>query len=300
MRSSLSEETRRVPPQRPPPPNFGSSAVHVLSGDDPQHAIVVESPACPDRSPSTTPVDTPTKRRAPPPPPVSPSKVRCESSVYIPLEDHIYALPECTNNDPGDDPRLGMIPAPERQRRPAPSPPRSNQPTEREGNHQRQRNHQSQRRPAPSPPLSRSHQRTVTIRTGLRASPYLPPAQQLDQPPRRQQPTSSGNNTFPRTAKILFQDVIPTLPRPNLLLAEPPSQRRTPSIDVMQELYQHSRHPLDLRTHLTIASSWAKKAEEKHGECIICYQEDRHLQIKCRNCKGMKVCCTCVVGIYQS
>lgn len=142
MRSSPNEETRRVPPQRPPPPNFRSSAVDVLSGDDPQHAIVVESPASPDRSPSTTPVDTPTKRRAPSPPPVSPSRVRCESPVYIPLEDHIYALPECTNNYPGDDPRLGMRPAPERQRRRAPSPPRSNQPTERERNHQRQRNHQ--------------------------------------------------------------------------------------------------------------------------------------------------------------
>lgn len=114
MRSSPSEETRRVPPQRPPPPNFGSSAVDVLSGDDPQHAIVVESPASPDRSPSITPVDTPTKRWAPSPPPVSPSRVRCESPVYIPLKDHIYALPECTNSDPGDDPRLGMRPAPSR------------------------------------------------------------------------------------------------------------------------------------------------------------------------------------------
>lgn len=167
-------------------------------------------------------------------------------------------------------------------------------------NHQRQRNHQSQRRSAPSLPLSRSHQRTVNIRTGPRASPYLLPVQQLDQSPRRQQPPSSGNNTFPRTARNLFQDVIPTLPRPNLLPAEPPSRRRTPSPDVMQELYQHSRHPLDLRTHVTVVPSWAKKAEEKHGECIICYQEDRHLQIKCRNWKGMKVCCTCVVGVYQS
>lgn len=135
----------------------------------------------------------------------------------------------------------------------------------------------------------------MTIRTGPRASPYLPPAQQLDQPPRRQQPPSSGNNTFPRTARNLFQDVIPTLPRPNLLPAEPTSSRRTPSPDVMQELYQHFRHPLDLRTHLTIVPSWAKKTEEKHGECIICYQEDRHLQIKCRNYKGMKVCCTNVL-----
>lgn len=109
---------------------------------------------------------------------------------------------------------------------------------------------------------------------------------------------------------VLFQEEergiclkISSLPSPRpfpVPAAEPPASRRTPSPDLMQELYQHSRHPLDLRTHLTIVPSWEMKSEEKHGECIIFYQEGRHLQIKCRNCKGMKVCCTCVVGIYLS
>lgn len=36
-------------------------------------------------------------------------KVRCEFFVYIFLEDYIYVLFECINNDFGDDFCLGMI-----------------------------------------------------------------------------------------------------------------------------------------------------------------------------------------------
>lgn len=121
------ESQRRVPPPRPPPPNFGMRAVAALTGADRDNAIVLDSPASPDPSPSTSPVDTPTKRQEPSPPPVSPSRVKCQSPVYIALQDHDYQLPECTNNDPYDDPSLGMSAdvwprtnQPESQRRPSP------------------------------------------------------------------------------------------------------------------------------------------------------------------------------------
>lgn len=73
------------------------------------------------------------------------------------------------------------------------------------------------------------------------------------------------------------------------------------SPDMFLEVYSHTRHPLDPRKHLTILPSWANKAEkERNGECIICYGEDNHLQISCKRCQTIKVCCRCVVGIYQS
>lgn len=87
----------------------------------------------------------------------------------------------------------------------------------------------------------------------------------------------------------------PSPPLPDI----PPS--RSPSPDIMLELYQHSRHPIHNRSHLTIIPSWSRKApKEEKGECIICYGEDEHLQVQCQNCGTMKVCCTCVVGVYQS
>lgn len=92
------------------------------------------------------------------------------------------------------------------------------------------------------------------------------------------------------------------LPRPIATPAPvPPVRDRSPSPDVLLIVYSHTRHPLDLRTHLTILPSWAIKAEkETQGEYIICYGEDNHLQIRCKQCQIMKVCCRCVVGIYQS
>lgn len=90
--AASSDERQRVPPPRPPPVNFGRRAVEALSGEDRQHAIVLDSPASPDPSSSTYPVYTPTKRPAPSPTPVSPSRVRCDSPVYIPLQDHIALM----------------------------------------------------------------------------------------------------------------------------------------------------------------------------------------------------------------
>lgn len=230
-------------------------AVAVLTGADRDNAIVLDFPASPDPSPSTSPVDTPTKRQEPSPSPVSSSRVKCQSPVYIALQDHYYQLPECTNNNPYDDLGLGMSGAvwprpnqPESQRRPSaqrrPSP-----------ESQRSQSSKRQRRRAPSPPRYSPHHRNLRIRSSPRVLPYdVSPNQQQQLPAR----------TFPRgRARNLFEDSLTTLPRPfPVLAAEPPASRKTPSPDLMQELYEHNRHPLDLRTHLTIVPSWAMKTKK--------------------------------------
>lgn len=60
----------------------------------------------------------------------------------------------------------------------------------------------------------------------------------------------------------------PRTPSPPLLEI-PPS--RSPSPDILLELYQNSRHPVDKRYHLTILPSWSRKAPKEKGECVICY-----------------------------
>lgn len=106
----------------------------------------------------------------------------------------------------------------------------------------------------------------------------------------------SRGTPFQEQEGKIFLSIFATLTIPFPLsaaaAATPPTHfsAQDPSPDVMQEHYQHTRHPLDLRTHLTIVPSWAKKRQEKLGKCIICYEEGKHLQIKCRNYKSMKVC----------
>lgn len=91
----------------------------------------------------------------------------------------------------------------------------------------------------------------------------------------------------------------PPLRPPSPPLPPPPS--RSPSPDILLELYQHSRHPVDDRSHLTTIPSWSRKADkEERGECIICFGEKEHLQIQCQNYGTMKVCCICLVWVYQS
>lgn len=88
-RLNPAEVRRPAPLPRSPPPVFGrrddpivlDSPVH--SPAEPSHVIIVESPASPEPSPETLPVNTPTKRTTPSPP-ISPSKVRCEGPRYIP------------------------------------------------------------------------------------------------------------------------------------------------------------------------------------------------------------------------
>lgn len=316
-------ETGPEPPRRPITPVFGSSAnpIVVMENAETSHVRLFESPASPDPSPPTSPVNTPTKRPAPSPP-VSPSKVRCDNRPrYVEMQDHQFEGSQCplpsspTLNGyfdlgfhgevwPSERLPPSLRPSP-RQRSPAPAPPSSSA-TELSPR---------ARRPAPSPPstaaaarrlpTSRPQQRgRTTTATAARVSPYPIPSEE-----------SAFSSTLPR-ARNLFSDFIPTLPRPFPIPGRsrsspptpvaPPSPEippppRVPSPDIMLELYSHTRHPLDLRTHLTILPSWAEKAEkELEGDCIICYGDEEHLQIRCKNCHTMKVCCTCVVGVYQS
>lgn len=177
-------------------------------------------PASPDPAPPCSPVNSPTAS-----PPVSPSRVRCNGPVYIPLQDHQYALSDCSipTSPSLNDPSLGMTgelwPSasqqrhrPSRQRRRAPSPP---------GNHQRP----PQRRHAPSPPRP-------SPRTSSRA-PYQSPRQ--------------FSNRFPRgrgRGRNLFEQFMASLPRPIATPAlVPPVRDRSPSPDILLEVYSHTRHP---------------------------------------------------------
>lgn len=256
--------TGRVPPARPPPPNFGQRR----RGSPPASP---ESPESPDPSEPYSPTDTPTKRSPPSPPLYSPDRLACDHSFFVARQDHVFALPlDCPDKTP---PRPSFSAA---------NPPLQPPPEPR-------------RRRAPPPPRPRGTGRGRGILRRVDTDPYNRPN------------ILSERSAFVRPlqrARNLFEDFIPNLlpvipapsPEPQPL---PPS--RSPSPDVFQELYQHSRHPVDDRMHLTIVPSWGLKADkEEKGECIICYGNDRHLQIRCQNCSSQKVCCVCIVGVYQS
>lgn len=223
-------DVRPEAPPRPPQPNFGrredlipgdsgrpivvDSTSPVNSPAETNHVFVTEPPTSPDPSPPCSPVNTPSSS-----PPVSPSREMCESPVYIPLQDHQYALPDCplpnlptlngsftcnlgmngevfpANSVSHQKPRQ-MVP---RQRRRAPSPPRS---ASRSHHHQRP----DQRRRAPSLPGP-----TATTSSG---SPYARPRQ-----------SEFSHHTFPR-ARNLFQDVISTLPPLVNTFPAPPAPAR--------------------------------------------------------------------------
>lgn len=143
--------------------------------------------------------------------------------------------------------------------------------------------------------------RDQTKGDGLPPFPDQQPLPTLDLYARPRQ-SEFSHHTFPR-ARNVFQDVVSTLPPlVNTSPAPPaPARVRSPSTDVLLEVYSYTRHPLDLRKHLTVLPTWASKAEtELTGECFICYEKNKHLQIGCKQCQTMKVCCCCVVGVYQS
>lgn len=247
-----------------------------------------------------SPKDTPTKRITPSPPAYSPNRTHCDRSYFVARQDHQYGLPiQCPDNQralpagPFSPANPPLQPAPQPVRMPI-------------------------RRRAPSPPRA--------IGRG-KGGPY--PAGRV----RTRGPIPSEGSAFGRPslpmgrARNLFADLIPnigspasplpamvrTFPGPQPPRTPSPAPRdpspplanlpptRTPSPDIFLELYQHGRHPIDDRSHLTIIPSWAIKAEkELTGECVICYGENEHLQIRCQNCGTMRVCCICVVGVYQS
>lgn len=263
----------------------------VNSPAETNHVVILDSPESPDSSPATSPVNTPTKRNTESPPY---TRVRCQSPLYIALQNHEYAVPEECPIDVSPtlrDPSIGMTGAlwP-------PNPPL-----------QRPRPRRPVRRSAPSPPTPAPQRGRTTPRSRY-APPYAPPRQPGSQqqsvvPSER---SAFRNNTFPRgRGRNLFLDFanLPSVISTPTVRSAPPSppRNRSPSPDVFLEIYSHTRHPLDLTSHLTILPSWASKAEkELTGECIICYEENKHLQIRCKQCQAMKVCCSCVVGVYQS
>lgn len=249
----------------PPPPNFGrredlipgdsgcpivvDSTSPVNSKAETNHVFVTEPPTSPDPLPPCSPVNTPSSS-----PPVSPSRERCESPVYIPLQDHQYALSDYPlPNSPtlNGSLNLGMngevfpansvnhqrprprVPRPMRR---APSPSRS---TARSHHHHHHHQRPDQRRRAPFLPRT-------TAMTSSR-SPYARP----------RQPTFS-NHTFPRARNLFqyfistFPPLVNTFPAPPAPAPPAPVRDRSPSPDVLLEVNSYTRHPLDPRKHLTI------------------------------------------------
>lgn len=282
---------RRVPPPRPPPPNFQQ-----LRQSSP--AAIPESPESPDSSLPYSPTDTPTKRSPPSPPAWSPDRLACDHSVYVARQDHVFALPMDCPSFPSKTPpppfsaaNPPLQPAPEPRRRRAPPLPR---------------------------PRCRGRGRGI-LRDLQPDGPYVRPSIPPEQSAFVRPPT------FQR-ARNLFADFIPNLlplippspppmvrmfpaapraPSPEPLSPSPSPEpfppSRTPSPDIFQEIYSHTRHPVADRSHFTIVPSWGVKAEkEQRGECVVCYGNNRHLQVRCRVCGSKKVCYVCIVGIYQS
>lgn len=274
-----SVQQRLVPPPRPPPPIFGASPRPGPTVAIPVNPAIPESPASLDGS-AYSPTDTPTKRITPSPSPYSPNRLACDRSLYVARQDYQFALPECPDRLPRTPPVPFSAANPPLQ--PASEPHRARV-----------------RRRAPPPP-----------RPVGRGVPYLRPTIPSED-------SAFGRPSLPfGRARNLFADFIPNIqtpPSPPPMVRTFPGPRtpspplphipssRSPSPDILLELYQQSRYPVDERSHLTIIPSWSRKApKEEMGECVICYGEKEHLQVQCQNCGCMKVCCTCVVGVYQS
>lgn len=301
-------QRRMVPPPRPPPPNFGVS----VASPRPAMAFAVsnpavpESPASPDPVQPYSPTDTPTKRITPSPPPYSPNRLACDRSYFVARQDHQFALPDSYPDNrpvrpagPFSPANPPLQPAPEPRRIPirrrAPSPPRpigrgrgSPYPVGR-GRPRAPIPSEDSAFGRPSLPFARARNLFADFIPNIE-SPSSPPPPMVrtfpGPPPPQPQPPRTPSPQPPRTASPPLAEMPPT---------------RTPSPDIFLELNQHGRHPIDDRSHLTIIPSWAIKAEkEAKGECVICYGEQEHLQIRCQNCGTMRVCCICVVGIYQS
>lgn len=239
---------------------------HSAAGSE--HIVIQDYPASPDPSPPSSPVDSPRKKNRAPSPPMSPSKLKCEAARYIPLQDHQFECPECllpSSPTLNGHFELGMhgevwprrqLPAslstPHRRRRPAPSP-------------QQSRPRPRKRRAAPFPPISRpdaipsygSAFRTIPSATRPRNlfqdfMATLPRPFPIPAATGTPSPVSSPSSASTRSALSLSLSSAASSPPP-----------RTPSSDVMLELYRHTRHPLDLRTHLTILPSWGLKANRE-------------------------------------
>ncbi|XP_052696155.1 uncharacterized protein LOC128174710 [Crassostrea angulata] len=213
MVNELEENVQRrmVPPNRPPPPNFGASPRPAIVAIPVRSPTVPEFPASPDPVEPYSPTDTPTKRVTPSPPPYSPNRTHCDRSYFVARQDHHFALPlDCPDNRPARpagtfspaNPPLQPPPQPRRTpiRRRAPSPPR---------------------------PVGRGREGVYPVGRG-RSGPYVPPVIPSE--------ASAFARPFQR-ARNLFADFVPssstspppmvrTFPGPPPPLPQPP---RTPS-----------------------------------------------------------------------
>lgn len=121
----------------------------------------------------------------------------------------------------------------------------------------------------------------------------FPPQRPVPDPP--QNPATDPNITVPD-----LQDIVTRL-RERLhsrSRSRSPGRRMTVA-DQEAWSYEHTRDPENRRRHLTVVPSWGLRAQDKRGPCNICFEDNSHLQIKCKKCSNQVVCCNCIIGVYR-
>lgn len=222
-----------VPPPRPP--NFGASG---------RRGASAEAPASPDPSEPYSPTDTPTRRTTPSPPAYSPDRLHCDRSLYVARHDHIYSLPAaCPDSEHPTNTRTPPFGPANPPLQPASGPQRARV-----------------RRRAPAPP-----------RPVGRGPPYVRPTIPSED-------SAFGRPRLPfGRARNLFADFIPNIqslpslpmvrtflgPQQPARTPSPPPPSRSPSPNIFFQLYQHSRHPVDTQSHLTIIPAWEEMPRRK-------------------------------------
>lgn len=143
---------------------------------------------------------------------------------------------------------------------------------------------------------------TTTIR-GEDAPPGNPPNRLVPEPPNRPaaEPRTLQRVIDQSRQRSVVDQLTLQLNNRNLRAASRSRSRARPQrfVDTEPFVYEHSRDPENTRKHLIIIPSWGIKAEDRRGMCNICFEEDTHLQIKCKNCSCQVVCCSCVIGVYR-
>lgn len=92
------DQPRQDQPRRPLAPVLRKATSDILDilgpglqhPPAPEHVIVLDSPASPDPSPTSSPVNTPPKKERAPPPPVPLTRVLCEGPWYILRQYHQF------------------------------------------------------------------------------------------------------------------------------------------------------------------------------------------------------------------
>lgn len=247
---------------------------------------IPDSPASPHPSPPQSPRTSPSIPPDSPPP--SPPRLPAPHRHAPPPTEAIFVLP-ATESPPAHEPQLAPEPqpAPDSQPEPEPQPaPESEQPLEIPQfsitviNGQSSRTITSGPRDPGAPSRSR---RTIRIINGrVNGGPLVTTTIRSevvggDAPQRPVPDVPSLQSVIDRLGERLNS------PLRNRSRSR---SRGRPQTFTEQEpfVYEHSRDPENPRKHLTGVPSWGIKAEDRRGMCNVCFEDNSHLQIKCKRC----------------